>query len=763
MSQQGHDIGLPLEAETGYTHQREHIFQHRRDNEQPEPSFVPPIAEIVFTEPLLGSKEPELSNDSKSSKGSKKYDDDSPLSSALSTASSALHIMRRESSADNFTLIAAASAQTQTASPAAAVQPTASTISQSQEGGSSTKQGRRKGFPSRRDRANANRNVSYGSLSSFNNARAATTATASDPWRRPHPQPSSHPMIDSGMVYDTDYQRSLSMLRSHPHTSQLPGGGISSSLPSRSSPRKAGRKMGLALRQNNVHSSASQQHPQHSPPNSKPSHSAQHFYHSSSAHESAPRSLPSPTRDTNGHSETNSPPSPYHHSTNSEQGASSLHQHVSRVQLYQNHQPNVVVTTEPSTTTNTDSNSASARSSQTPPSSQTPVIENISVKSGLTASSTSSLGRRRQFSNPDAVACNEETQLHVYPRKEESIISTGDGANESVLVPSRKIRNALVSFGTVEIRRYTRILGDNPSCSAGPALSLDWNHDDRLTTSASVDDFEYYRGERRADNEMVLTRVEREEMLVGLGYSKREIADAIRKNVNIKNRRRQTVNNLKVMPFEQAIQGAARKISRVVLRKSSSKTLYKNWLEQEQLNVARSPTAAIVCQEESSSSMESESLENPIQSSFKGSDVSFASSSVGFRSRDSTKGARTSTTMTTTTHSAEHSMTMTATGTMSTSNPDVEQELIYPRKESVPQQPSCTDVSTRLSEATLSGWTTDNVPTTEYEEDFESGLRLRCEGSHPKLSHMSQSGCNISSNICNEIMILEQDDSFLGQ
>merc|ERR1712238_242161 len=33
-----------------------------------------------------------------------------------------------------------------------------------------------------------------------------------------------------------------------------------------------------------------------------------------------------------------------------------------------------------------------------------------------------------------------------------------------------------VSFKAVEIREYDRAIGDNPSCSSGPPIALDWNY-----------------------------------------------------------------------------------------------------------------------------------------------------------------------------------------------------------------------------------------------------------------------------------------------
>ena len=775
------DIGLPLDAGTATAAESSSFLFHtgtspimteNADRQQAtdpkedevDSDFIPPIAEIVISEPIPNSKEVEISNDSRASKTSQSNNnnngensDDSPISSALSTASSALHIMRRESSADNFSLLASASG---TAKPSLTPQ-----TQQANEASKKASKLRRKGFPSRRDRASAHAqtmledgmrtgSTSYGSLSSYNHS-----LIMEESWRRNHRSGS----LDSTVIYGS-HNPMHPVLRPHasqpqsfyPRNSSNGGGGGQSMAPTRSSPRKVGRRgsmplhvvgkqEGLALRHSNgnaPNSTASAAHSSHRPATQPSTHSRSHGdYHPSSSHPN-PTSRPASR---GGHFDT-SPPSSYIFS-NRAGGRSTARmdpiqqqqQSLGRQALQRHHFSSSSPARTEATETNTDSHSASRGSSETPPSSQTPITENVSVKSGLTAFSASSADRRRPYDGS------------FHPTRG-SAASNGSGrdTSESVLVPRRESRaSTLVSFGTVEIRQYQRILGDNPSCSSGPALSLDWDHDDDLTSSKSVDDYEYYRGQRLDDTEMVLTRYEREELLLDLGYSRKEIAEAIRKNVNIKNRRRQTVNNLSVMPFEQAIEDAARKISRVVLRKSSSKSLYNNWRQENPTNSRQQ--VPIVCQEESSSSMESQSHESPIRSSLK-SDASIASSSIGFRSRDSTKGAHTSTTMTTTTHSAEYSMTMTQAAASSISHDgDQEQIHIHRKPECLPRQPS-TDVSTRFSEPTLSGWTTDHVSAEEPHGGHES--------SSPKTSDHFNSR---RTGICNEIIIMEQEDTLISQ
>ena len=132
-------------------------------------------------------------------------------------------------------------------------------------------------------------------------------------------------------------------------------------------------------------------------------------------------------------------------------------------------------------------------------------------------------------------------------------------------------RRSSVSFSTIEIRSYERILGDNPSCSHGPAVSIGWQYEpDPITVQ--VDEFEYYRaGDRLDGTALVLTRSEREEILEDLGYTRAAIADAVRTNVKVKNNRRQTVHNLAVARLEEAAESAKRKLKRFLLGRKKEK------------------------------------------------------------------------------------------------------------------------------------------------------------------------------------------------
>ena len=118
-----------------------------------------------------------------------------------------------------------------------------------------------------------------------------------------------------------------------------------------------------------------------------------------------------------------------------------------------------------------------------------------------------------------------------------------------------------VSFSTVSIREYQRILGDNPSCSCGPSISIGWEFD--TEDCFSVNQWEDWRREERDATLLVLCREEREELLLQLGYNHNVIAQAIRDIVKVKNKRRQTIHNLEAMGVEEMMESASKKLKSV--------------------------------------------------------------------------------------------------------------------------------------------------------------------------------------------------------
>uniref|UniRef100_A0A7R9ZGQ7 Uncharacterized protein n=2 Tax=Pseudictyota dubia TaxID=2749911 RepID=A0A7R9ZGQ7_9STRA len=114
-----------------------------------------------------------------------------------------------------------------------------------------------------------------------------------------------------------------------------------------------------------------------------------------------------------------------------------------------------------------------------------------------------------------------------------------------------------LSFGTIEIRQYTRVLGDNPACPAGPPISLGWKYSPKSTV-VSIDEYETGRYPRRRDSSLRVSVKRREAMLRALGYSTRDLieADRVRKKDQIL--RERTVCRLKYRRLEATMENAKR-------------------------------------------------------------------------------------------------------------------------------------------------------------------------------------------------------------
>ncbi|KAG7359837.1 hypothetical protein IV203_034935 [Nitzschia inconspicua] len=149
------------------------------------------------------------------------------------------------------------------------------------------------------------------------------------------------------------------------------------------------------------------------------------------------------------------------------------------------------------------------------------------------------------------------------------ISTTSSPANvtTSSSCPGNDKRKPQVCFDIVKIRSYGSILTINPSVTSGPAVGLGWEFDPEKDEKYALDDFERSKarsGPRRVSNQLLIGREARESLLLSLGYSQKEIAVAIRQTIRIKNQRKQTVQNLNMLPMEEILEKATRRVKRVL-------------------------------------------------------------------------------------------------------------------------------------------------------------------------------------------------------
>jgi hypothetical protein len=109
---------------------------------------------------------------------------------------------------------------------------------------------------------------------------------------------------------------------------------------------------------------------------------------------------------------------------------------------------------------------------------------------------------------------------------------------------SSKSSAGLVRFQMVEIREYNIIVGDNPSCSSGPPISLGWEYDQKQQ-NISLDIYEQHRGgNRRTSCQMKIPASLRRETLREWNISTSEIIKAQTECHALRKQRLQTMKKL---------------------------------------------------------------------------------------------------------------------------------------------------------------------------------------------------------------------------
>eukprot|EP00970_Alexandrium_tamarense_P002511 scaffold358_cov207-Alexandrium_tamarense.AAC.41 len=108
-----------------------------------------------------------------------------------------------------------------------------------------------------------------------------------------------------------------------------------------------------------------------------------------------------------------------------------------------------------------------------------------------------------------------------------------------------------VNFGSVTVRAYDIILGDNPSCSYGPPIAIDGLHFVE-NSPIDVNEYEYNHASKRSIKDMRLNYYQRMNILTNAGYTKKEI-NKVQKKANRANLRRRIMRKLSVFDFVGAM------------------------------------------------------------------------------------------------------------------------------------------------------------------------------------------------------------------
>lgn len=130
-----------------------------------------------------------------------------------------------------------------------------------------------------------------------------------------------------------------------------------------------------------------------------------------------------------------------------------------------------------------------------------------------------------------------------------------------------------ISFGSIHIREHAQTIGDNPSCTHGTPVQLDWEHEDM--EALNLEDYEAYRSTPRNKNEMYLNHFQRITILKRNGYSTNEIKESKKEIQKFRKQREWTKFKVLNYPMlgdvEDAFESGVRKMKRNISKSRKSK------------------------------------------------------------------------------------------------------------------------------------------------------------------------------------------------
>lgn len=179
-------------------------------------------------------------------------------------------------------------------------------------------------------------------------------------------------------------------------------------------------------------------------------------------------------------------------------------------------------------------------------------------------SSTKSSRRRSSILKP----CSEEIPINLKGKPFKSLPPPDMSKIQSASVttatsqdqPTRRKRHN-VGFSTIEIREYNQTIGDNPSVSYGPPISLDWEYN--VLETITLEHYEAHRAPRRSLRQMCLNYYTRRNVLTfKFGYSEQEVKAASKLADKSKRERAVTKYFLPYAKVEDFVTSAGRKAKR---------------------------------------------------------------------------------------------------------------------------------------------------------------------------------------------------------
>ena len=130
-----------------------------------------------------------------------------------------------------------------------------------------------------------------------------------------------------------------------------------------------------------------------------------------------------------------------------------------------------------------------------------------------------------------------------------------------------------ISFGTIKIREHSQTMGDNPSCTYGTPVQLDWDYEE--LADIKVEDYENFRPSTRTRQQFHLNHFQRRNLLKLNGFTSADISKTKKQVSKIRSQRERTkffvLNYPALNAVEDAFESGARKVKRAVLKAANNK------------------------------------------------------------------------------------------------------------------------------------------------------------------------------------------------
>lgn len=118
-----------------------------------------------------------------------------------------------------------------------------------------------------------------------------------------------------------------------------------------------------------------------------------------------------------------------------------------------------------------------------------------------------------------------------------------------------------ISFSTLEVRQYDLTLGDNPGCSEGPPVSLDWKYEQ--SDVLDIEEYESIRHPRRCKGDLRLDHNTRY-FALSSQFTSSDLRRATDAAKQIRIQRKKSISNKKLDPLHAVLESTERKVKRLL-------------------------------------------------------------------------------------------------------------------------------------------------------------------------------------------------------